>query len=166
MRDFLNDAAVPLLKYNDIDIYWGTFTKKVCVMERIDCKYAKITLITSEINFIQCENLNETSLIENFDINAISLCVRVSVAASTVTAVEWFIAPAFWHFILEDHTLRSWSRDSPACTLVRLAYKSCQMGLYFDSSSLAFTEGELFFISQKENRGDGKWLGKVSVFWL
>ena len=144
MRNFLNDASVPLLKYNDIDIYWGTFTKKVCAMERLDCKYSKITPITSEINFIQCENLNETSLIENFDINAVSLCVRVSVAASTVTAVEWFISPAFWHFILEDHTLRSWSTDSPSRTLVRLAHKSYQMGLSFDSSSLAITEGELF----------------------
>ena len=40
IRDFLNDAAIPLPKYNDIEIYWGTFTKKVCGMARLDCKYA------------------------------------------------------------------------------------------------------------------------------
>ena len=89
MRDFLSDATVPLLKYNDIDIYWGTFTKKVCAMERLDCKYARITPITSEINFIQCENLNETSLIESFDIKAVCVCIRNSVVATLPPKIQW-----------------------------------------------------------------------------
>ena len=48
MRDFLNQADNPLLKYNDIDVYWGTFTKQVRAMAKLDCEEAKITPIASE----------------------------------------------------------------------------------------------------------------------
>ena len=58
--------------------------------------------------------------------------------------MQWLIAPQYWHFLLVDSTLRSWGTDSPARTLVRLAYKSYQMGLPFSKSSLSLSSGELF----------------------
>ena len=144
MRESLGREEVPSLKYNDIDVYYGNFGPKDCDIIRTDCKWTQIPGIETEVNLILCENLNAKNLTENFDINAVAVCICVSVANDKASTVEWLITPEFWHFVLEDKTLRSWRTDSPARTLVRLAYKSYQMGLSFSMSSLSLSDGELF----------------------
>ena len=72
------------------------------------------------------------------------------VEADNVLSAEWFVASQFWDFLLRDQTLQSWRTDSPARTLVRLAYKSFQMGLPFSLSSLSIVDGELFSSHKKK----------------
>ena len=106
--------------------------------------------VESEVNFISCANLSTSCLISNFDINAVVVCVQVLVENDIVASVEWTITPQFWHFLLEDQTLQSWCTDSASRTLVRLAYKSYDMGIPFSRSSLSLTDGELFTSHRKK----------------
>ena len=99
---------------------------------------------------ISCTNLNTSSLINNFDINAVAVCVHVKVRNKKVTSVNWIVTPEFWHFVFADQTLRLWRTDSPSRTLVRLAFKSYQMGLDFSWSDLSLTDGELFSSHRKK----------------
>ena len=87
---------------------------------------------------------------ENFDINAIGVCVYIHVADKNVTSVEWTVTNAFWHFMFADPTLRCHQTDSPSRTLVRLAYKSYQLGLPFSMSSLSITDGVLYSSHRKK----------------
>ena len=50
-----------------------------------------------------------------------------------------------------EHVLRSWNTDSPARTLVRMAYKSYQMGLSFIQDPLSILDGELFESHKKKH---------------
>ena len=38
MREFLGQDDVPMLRYNDIDVYFGSFTEQECDISRNDCK--------------------------------------------------------------------------------------------------------------------------------
>ena len=133
---------------NDIDIYYGTFDAGK--VDRIDCTYAQIQGIDKEVNLLKCSNLNLESMMSNCDINAVAICVMVVVEKSVVTATDWIVSPEFWHFWLISRTLQSWRTDSPARTLVRLAYKSYQMKLPFSFSSLSLLDGVLFTSHQKK----------------
>ena len=81
-------------------------------------------------------------LLENFRIHAVSVSVRVSVSNSTVSAVEWFIAPAFCFLSLRTIRCGLGARIPPR-EHVRPAYKSYQMGLYLDNLSLAIEDRHL-----------------------
>ena len=115
------------LTYNDIDVYKGNFGQGQ--FERKDCTYAKLNGLDVEIHIIKCMNLNLEAIIENCDINAVSVFVNVGVEKKRVVSTDVVARAEFWDFLVFDHTLRSWSTDSPARTLVRLAYKSYQMEL-------------------------------------
>ena len=65
------------LKYNDIDVYCGSFGEGE--MDRLDCKWVKIDGIDAEVNLISCTKLNTSSLVKNFDINAVAVSVHVIV---------------------------------------------------------------------------------------
>ena len=82
-------------------------------------------------------------MLENCDINVVAVFVEVAVTAKKVSSVNWTVG-AF------DQTLRSWQTDSQARTLVRLAYKSYQMGFPFDEGHLSPLEGELFASHKKK----------------
>ena len=56
----------------------------------------------------------------------------------------------FWRFLLDERILQAWRTDSPARTLVRLAYKSYQMGLPFSMSDLSLCDGKLFSSHMKK----------------
>ena len=58
--------------------------------------------------------------------------------------------PEFWHFLLEERKLQSWRTDTPARTLVRLAFKAYQMNLPFSWSGLSLLQGDLFLSHQKK----------------
>ena len=130
------------LKFNDIDIYHGNFGDGE--LKRTDCTQSMIKKIKTEVNLIQCENLNIPYLINNVDINAVAVCVLVQVLESKVISSQQTVAPEFQHFLLEDNTIQSWRTDSPARTLVRMAFKSFEMELPFSMSSLSITDGLLF----------------------
>ena len=136
------------LKYNDIDIYHGSFGDGK--FERLSCKQEKVKGVESEVNFISCAHLSTSCLISNFDINAVAVCVHVLVENDIIASVKWTVTPQFWHFLLVDPTLQSWWTDSPSRTLVRLAYKSYDMGIPFSRSSLSLTNGELFTSHRKK----------------
>ena len=142
------DEEIPKLKYNDIDIYYGSFGDGN--IKRTGCKQKMVDNVQSEINLISCINLNTSCLVDNFDINAVAICVHVHVKHEKVSSLEWFVTPEFQHFVFEDNTLRSWQTDSPSRTLVRLAYKSYQIGLKFSMSSLSLEDGELFTSHRKK----------------
>lgn len=97
MREFLGQADVPMLRFNDIDVYFGSFTEQECDISRNDCKWTKIKDIDSEVNLIHCSNLNVTNLVENFDINAVAVCVHVSVVNNKLSTAEWHVTSEFWH---------------------------------------------------------------------
>ena len=86
----------------------------------------------------------------NCDIIAVAICVLVVVENSEVSATKWIVTPEFWHFLLISRTLQSWRTDSPARTLVRMAYKAYQMKIPFSFSSLSLLEGDLFASHQKK----------------
>ena len=136
------------LTYNDIDVYTGTFGKGH--FERKECTYAKLNGLDVEINIINCTNLNLEAIIENCDINAVSVFVNVGVEKKRVVSTEVVTSPEFWDFLVFDHTLRSWSTDSPARTLVRLAYKSYQMELPYAEGTLSLLDGEVFASHKKK----------------
>ena len=74
------------LKFNDIDIYYGSFGDGELV--RIKCSWTKIEKIECEVNLILCERLNTDNLVRNFDINAVSVCVNVKVLDRKVSSIE------------------------------------------------------------------------------
>ena len=73
--EYLEQQSAIRLKYNDIDVYHGSFGDGE--INRIDCKWTKIEGINPEVNLISCTKLNTSSLIGNFDINAVAVCVHV-----------------------------------------------------------------------------------------
>ena len=137
-----NRGKMVHLMYNDIDVYYGRFGEGET--NRLDCSYTNINGLAEEVNLISCSNLNSAWLLESSDINAVAVCVHVHVESNKVQLSEWIISPEFWHFLIVDTTLRSWRTDSPARTLVRLAFKSYQMKLPFSSSSLSLLDGIVF----------------------
>ena len=88
---------------------------------------------------------------ENCDINAVAVFVTVNVVNKKVFSAEWKIGAQFWNFLLFDHELRSWKTDSPARTLVRLAYKSFEMGFPFREDPLSLLDGEVFVSHKKKH---------------
>ena len=91
---------------------------------------------------------------QNCDINAVAVLVHVKVANKLVISVEWIIGAQFQDFLLLKHVLRSWKTESPARTLVRMTYKSYQMGLPFDpfvQDPLSILDGELFESHKKKH---------------
>ena len=142
------DEEIPTLKYNDIDIYYGSFGDGN--FKRTGCKQTSIDNVLAEVNLISCINLNTSCLVANFDINAVAVCVHVQVRNEKVSSAEWVVKPEFQHFVFKDNTLRSWQTDSPSRTLVRLAWKSYQMGLEFSMSCLSLEDGELFTSHRKK----------------
>lgn len=129
------------LQYNDIDVYHGNFDHGV--IRRKDCVWTTLDGVEKEVNLISCSNLNVKFMLENCDINVVAVFVEVAVTAKKVSSVNWTVG-AF------DQTLRSWQTDSQARTLVRLAYKSYQMGFPFDEGHLSPLEGELFASHKKK----------------
>ena len=89
-------------------------------------------------------------LLANCDINAVAVLVKVEVSSNKVLNTKWIVGAQFWEFLLRSRTLRSWRTDSPARTLVRLAYKSYQMGIAFSQESLCLMDGELFISHKKK----------------
>ena len=130
------------LIYNDIDVYHGKFADGM--IQRMGCSWKKLQGIEKDINFVSCVNLNIAALKDNCDINAVAVFVHVKVNEKKVSSVKWDVAPQFWHFLFFEHILKSYQTDSPARTLVRLAYKSFQMGLPFDQGTLSPMDGDLF----------------------
>ena len=144
------------LMYNDIDVYYGRFGEGE--INRLDCSYTNISGLEEEVNLINCSHLNTAWLLNNSDINAVALCVHVHVRNNKVQLSEWIISPEFWHFLIVDQTLRSWRTDSPARTLVRLAFKSYQLKLPFSTSSLSLLDGIVFASHQKKVKEmESKW---------
>ena len=98
-----------------------------------------------EINTVPCSNVTSESLLKNNDINATGVVLRVTASSdkSIFSINEFKISTSFWNFLLSpDHILRvNHPRRYGAKSLVRLAYKSFQMKLPFDSNGLdPFTE--------------------------
>ena len=79
------------LKFNDIDVYYGNWNEGE--ISRGDCTQINIENINKEVNLIKCSYLNTKCLIENFDINVISVCVCVRVVSNRVVAAEQNITP-------------------------------------------------------------------------
>ena len=73
------------LKFNDIDIYYGSFGNGE--LKRTRCTWTKIENISSEVNLIKCENLSTDYLVDNFDINAVAVCVHAKVLNKKVSSV-------------------------------------------------------------------------------
>ena len=59
--EYLGQESAIRLKYNDIDVYHGSFGDGK--INRIDCKWTKIEGINPEVNLISCTKLNTSSLI-------------------------------------------------------------------------------------------------------
>ena len=97
-------------------------------------------------------------MLQNCDINVVAVFAKVVVSGRKIQTVHWTIGAQFWDFLFFDHTLRSWQTDSPSRTLIRLAFKSYQMGIPFDKGLLSPLEGE-FFNSHKTKllEMDQKW---------
>ena len=51
--------------------------------------------IEKEVNFISCSNLNINYLIENCDINVVSVFVFVGVSEKKVSTVKWTVGDQF-----------------------------------------------------------------------
>ena len=86
MQNVQNDYEPVNLKFNDIDIYYGSFADGE--LERIKCCWAKINNIEYEVNLILCQRLNTEYLVSNFDINAVGVCVYVKILHNEVSSVE------------------------------------------------------------------------------
>ena len=81
------------LKFNDIDIYYGNWSEGE--IRRGSCTWIDMENIDKEVNLIKCSNLNTTWLVENFDINAVAVCVRVNVENESISSLSWVVAPEF-----------------------------------------------------------------------
>ena len=137
------------LIFNDIDVYFGEFHEGT--IERLECTWTTLDGIDKEVNKIYCRNVNVDSLMANCDINAVAVFVIVKVVAKKVFSAEWVVGPQFWDFLLFDRVLRSQQTDSPARTLIRLTFKSYQMGLPFSEEPLSLLDGEVFSSHKKKH---------------
>ena len=84
------------------------------------------------------------SLVNNCDINAVSVFVLARVMDKKVSSVEWNVGAEFWRFLFFDQVFKSYQTDSPSRTLIRLAFKSQQMGFPFTEDHLTLEQGEVF----------------------
>jgi hypothetical protein len=110
---------------NDIDVYHGSFGDGKT--RRLSYVRNRLHQIATEVNQVKCECLNLQALTSNCDINAVQVSVHVHINEDgRIVKLEWLIGQSFWHFLLEDSTMRPISSASPAATLVRLAYKAMQ----------------------------------------
>ena len=87
----------------------------------------------------------------NCDINVVAVFVLVKVLNKKVLSAKWFVGAQFWDFLFRDRILRSWHTASPTRTLVRLAFKSYQLGLPFSESALSLLDGEVFTSHKKKH---------------
>jgi hypothetical protein len=130
------ESATKLLA-NDVDVFYGEFGEGK--HQRIE--YNRTTLANAlEVNTIRCQNLNMDDLVEGCDINA----VQAGFTVDENGEIAWRIGPAFFHFILSDHTLRPINLGSPSATMVRLAYKAYQLRLPVTYDGLNCLRGVVF----------------------
>ena len=87
----------------------------------------------------------------NCDINAVAVFVLVNVLNKKINSAKQVVGAQFWDFLFCDRVLRSWQTDSPTRTLVRLAFKSQQLGVPFDKGDLSLLDGEVFASHKKKH---------------
>ncbi len=136
--------------YNDIDIYYGTIGEgKLKIAPGNDnCGYTKIPGIKDkdgkydiEINKIKCNNVNNTCLANDSDVNATMISMRVWFENGRLM-MDLNPTDEFWDFAL-TRELKSWGTDNDGKTAIRLAYKSMQNDLRVDLSGLNPAKGNL-----------------------
>ena len=137
------------LIFNDIDVYHGEFGE--VVLQRHKCEQAHLKGIEKEVNLISCTSINVEWLMANCDINAVAVFVLVNVLDKKIQSVKQVVGAPFWDFLFCDRVLRSWQTDSPTRTLVRLAFKSQQLGVPFSKSGLSLLDGEVFASHKKKH---------------
>ncbi len=102
------------------------------------------------MNEIKCHSVSPQGFLDNNDINATGICIEVLDDKS----IKVHASPAFWDFFFEE------SRHLQAChegvdtrTLVRLAFKSYESGIPFQTTNPAGKEieyGAKIFKSHKQ----------------
>ena len=89
-----------------------------------------------QINLVHLSGgLSVENLMRNNDINATSVCVLISLVDGEVQ-IHWNIPPVFWHFFLKERILHPVNMESPARTMMRIAYKSYKLGIACDCTGL------------------------------
>jgi hypothetical protein len=117
---------------------------------------------------VKCNSLSVEGFLENNDINATAACINVTRmdassdddsdnGSDALIDFDFHFAPEFWHFFLSSATERKLCAISLAAgsrSLVRLAFKSFEMGIPFSSKRLDGTaidpSADPLFASHKE----------------
>ena len=76
-----------------------------------------------------------SNLMRNNDINVTSVCVLVSLINGDVQ-IQWTVPPVFWYFLLTKRILHPVNMESPAHTMMRIAYKSHKLNIDCDCTGL------------------------------
>ncbi len=134
-----NDFGFPELDANDIDVYKGEKHGGDLKMkkESQSVLYRNLNTTNLELNEIKCHSVSPQGFLDNNDINATGICIEVLEDKS----IKVQACPAFWDFFSEE------SRHLQACregvdtrTLVRLAFKSNESGIPFETKDPAGKE--------------------------
>jgi hypothetical protein len=132
-------STLSKLKANDIDVYQGLPGNGECEIIIEGITKGRIEDVDLEVNIVPVKNFNAQSLLENNDINATAVAINVHEFVPGQPAKFTVGASAhFWEFILsESHVLKAVNPErAKARSLVRMAYKSFEMGLPFDDSGI------------------------------
>jgi len=104
--------------------------------EKGSVAYHQVEGVEEEVNTIQCNSISAEGFLANNDINATAICVEV--LGLDQTNIQVHSSPAFWDFFFAKgnrRVLQACRPDVDLRTLVRLAYKSYQMGISFNEEA-------------------------------
>ena len=103
------------------------------------------------------------SLLANNDVNITSVSIQVSTdPLNGNLQTHWTIPPVFWHFLLKERIIHPVNKDTPARTMMRIAYKSYKLGLPCNTDGLDPLNGVLFKSHQKKYVTMGEWVSRES----
>ena len=144
------------LKPDDIDVYYGVDVGDFRLTPGGN-SYVNGVVEDFQINLVQLSGgLSVSNLMKNNDINVTSVCILVSLVNGEVQ-INWTIPPVFWHFVLKERILRPINMETPARTLIRIAYKSYKLGISSDCTGLDPMSGLLFKSHHKKFEDMGVW---------
>lgn len=122
---------LPSLKANDIDVYHGQYGDGPLVISKLDGAISRVDVdgIDEEVNTVRCLKFSGSAFLDNNDINATAVCIE-----ATQDGFKFKVHPTYWEFLLSypDRILKPSRTGVRAKTLVRLAFKSYELGIPFD----------------------------------
>jgi hypothetical protein len=91
----------------------------------------------NEVNWVEVCHFSVAGLLENNDINATAFAVGIENKANGSLTFEFRVSPQFWHLFFGEHILCAVRpKQAKTRTLVRLAFKSLEMGLPFNDCAI------------------------------